>query len=85
MILYEDPKLSKYTSKLKKARIARNFTQEELSTLSNVNIKSLASYEQNPDKLASASVSTVMKLADSLNCEVEDLVNPECLEDSNEE
>ncbi len=75
ILLYEDPKLSKYVSKLKKARISKGYTQESLSELSGVNIKSIASYEQNPEKLNAASVSTVGKLADSLGCEIEDIIN----------
>lgn len=77
MILYEDPKLRGITSKLKKARIIQSHTQESLSELSGVNIKSIASYEQNPAKLNAASVSTVIKLADALGCEVEDIINKE--------
>jgi transcriptional regulator with XRE-family HTH domain len=77
VILYEDPKLAKFNSKLKKARISKGYTQESLAELSGVNIKSIASYEQNPDKLNAASVSTVGKLADSLGCEIEDIINKE--------
>lgn len=77
IILYEDPKLAKFTSKLKKARISKGYTQESLAELSGVNIKSIASYEQNPDKLNAASVSTVGKLADSLGCDIEDIINKE--------
>ena len=36
VILYEDPKLAKITSKLKKARICKGYTQESLSELSGV-------------------------------------------------
>ena len=75
MILYEDPKIRNIKSKLKKARIIRGYTQESLAKLSGVNIKSIASYEQNPEKLTSASVGTVMKLADALGCEERDIVN----------
>lgn len=85
MMLYEDPKFSKHNSKLKKARMIRGYTQEELSTLADVNIKSLASYEQNPSKFANASVKTALKLADAMNCEVNDLINSECLEDEIDE
>lgn len=77
MLLYEDPKISKYKSNLKKARVIRGYTQESLSQLSGVNIKSIASYEQNPEKLSTASVSTIYKLADALGCEIEDLINKE--------
>lgn len=80
MILYEDPKIRGIESKLKKARIIQGFTQESLSELSGVNIKSIASYEQNPVKLNAASVSTVIKLADSLGCEIEDIINKEKLD-----
>jgi DNA-binding XRE family transcriptional regulator len=75
MILYEDEKLKGLKSNLKKARIIQGYTQESLANLSGVNIKSIASYEQNPEKLSSASVSTCIKLADALGCEVTDIVN----------
>ena len=75
MILYEDPKIRGIESKLKKARMIRGYTQDILSELSGVNIKSIASYEQNSDKLAAASVSTILKLSDALGCEVEDIIN----------
>lgn len=75
VLLYEDPKIAKYTSKLKKARLSKGYTQESLSELSGVNIKSIAAYEQNPEKLAAASVSTVDKLAESLGCDLIDIVN----------
>lgn len=77
MILYEDPKIKKYKSKLKRMRLIKGYTQEVLSGLSGVNIKSIASYEQNPEKLIAASVGTISKLADSLGCEIEDLLNKE--------
>lgn len=80
IILYEDPKLAKISSKLKKARICKGYTQESLSELSGVNIKSIAAYEQNPSKLSAASIATVMKLADCLGVDVEDIVNKDTLE-----
>lgn len=80
VILYEDPKLAKIVSKLKKARICKGYTQESLSELSGVNIKSIAAYEQSPSKLSNASISTVMKLADCLGVETDDIINKETLE-----
>lgn len=79
MLLSGDSKIEKHISKLKQARIIRGYTQEELSKLSNVNIKSIASYEQNPEKLSSASTSTVYRLADALGIEIEDILNKETL------
>lgn len=74
MILYEDPKISAMKSNLKKARIIKGLTQEALSELSGVNIKSIAAYEQNPYKLNAASASTVRKLAYALGVELEDIM-----------
>lgn len=80
IMLYEDPKLAKINSKLKKARICRGYTQESLAELSGVNIKSIAAYEQSPAKLSNASVSTVMRLCDSLGVDIEDVINEDTLE-----
>ena len=74
MILYEDPKISALESNLKKARLIRGFTQEALSELSGVNLKSIAAYEQTPYKLNAASATTVQQLADALGVEMEDLM-----------
>lgn len=79
MLLYEDPKISKFKSQLKKARVIHGYTQESLAELSGVNIKSIASYEQNPDKLSTASIGTVIRLAEALGCEVEDIINKETI------
>lgn len=79
MKLVEEPRFDKYKSKLKKQRIYRGFTQESLADLSGVNIKSIAAYEQNSDKLMTASTSTVYKLANSLGCNIEDLLDIESI------
>jgi transcriptional regulator with XRE-family HTH domain len=81
MKLVEDPKIAKYKSNLKKMRIRKGFTQDNLSELSGVNIKSIASYEQNDNKFNTASVSTVFKLANALGCEIEDLLNKDTIKD----
>ena len=80
MILYEDPKLAKISSNLKKLRMMRKLTQDELSSLSGVNIKSLSAYEQQPEKLSTASITTVYKLSQALNCDMMDIINKEYLE-----
>ena len=46
IILYEDPKLAKIASRLKKARICKGYTQESLAELSGVNIKSIIQNER---------------------------------------
>lgn len=80
IMLYEDPKLAKIDSKLKKARISKGYTQESLAELSGVNIKSIAAYEQSPSKFNNASISTVMKLCYSLGVDIEDIINKETIE-----
>jgi DNA-binding XRE family transcriptional regulator len=76
-IIYEDPKLQKMNSELKKARYISGHTQESLSESSGVNIKSIASYEQDPEKLSVASYKTVKSLADSLGMDTDDIINME--------
>ena len=78
-ILYEDPKLQKMDSELKKARYISGHTQESLAESSGVNIKSIASYEQDPEKLAVASYKTVKSLADSLGMDTDDIINIETI------
>ena len=80
VILYEVPKLAVIKSRLKKARIAKGYTQDSLADLSGVNIKSIAAYEQNPEKLSNASISTVMKLASCLGVDTSDIINPETMD-----
>ena len=79
MILYEDPKIAQYTSKWKKIRIMKGLTQEQLADLSDVNIKSIAAYEQQPEKLSNASVATTLKLANSLGVDILDIINQETI------
>ena len=74
-ILYEDPKLAKMTSELKKRRYMTGHTQESLAEASGVNIKSIAAYEQDPNKLAVAGYNTVKALADALGCDTSDIIN----------
>lgn len=81
MKLIEDPRISRYKSKLKQQRVMRGFTQESLADLSGVNIKSIAAYEQNIEKLSAASTATTYKLANALGCEVEDLINKETIKE----
>ena len=71
----DNPELKQYKSKMKKMRVARGMTQSELSELSDVNVKSIAYYEQYPDKINKASVETLLKICDSLGCEITDIID----------
>ena len=63
------------TSALKTLRKKRKLTQEQLATLSGVNIRTIRSYEQGTIDLAKAQGETLLMLAKALNCTVEDLLN----------
>ena len=71
----ENPELNEYKSKMKRYRVARGMTQSELSKLSEVNVKSIAYYEQYPEKINKASVETLLKICDSLGCEITDIID----------
>ena len=73
-IKIDNPELKDCKSKLKKLRIANGMTQTELSLTSEVNIKSIAYYEQYPDRINKASVETLLKICDSLGCEITDII-----------
>ena len=62
------------TSALKTLRQKRKLTQEQLATLSGVNIRTIRYYEQGTNELAKAQGETLLMLAKALNCSVEDLI-----------
>lgn len=61
-------------STLKVLRQKRNLTQEELALLSDVNIRFIRSYEQSQNKLFKAQGETLLMLAKTLDCTIEDLL-----------
>ena len=73
-MIIKNEKIERYKSKLKQIRVSRGMTQIALSDLSGVNLKSIASYEQYPERINRASVETVLKLSDSLGCNFEDII-----------
>lgn len=79
MINIKNEEINSYKSKLKKIRVSSGMTQNELAELSGINIKSIASYEQSPEKINHASVESVYILSDCLNCSIEDLVEKDLL------
>ena len=75
----QNEEIKAYKSKLKRIRVSRGFTQQELSDLSGINIKSIAVYEQIPEKINKASLESADNLADCLGCTIEDLLEKEYL------
>lgn len=62
------------TSALKTLRQKRKLTQEQLATLSGVNVRTIRSYEQGTNDLAKAQGETLLMLAKALDCSVEELL-----------
>lgn len=73
-MIIKNSEIKKYKSNLKRVRVSKGFTQQDIAELSGINIKSIASYEQDPEKINKASVETVYQLADSLGCDMSDII-----------
>lgn len=73
-MIIKNSEIKKYKSNLKRVRVSKGFTQQDIAVLSGINIKSIASYEQDPEKINKASVETVYQLADSLGCDMSDII-----------
>ena len=61
-------------SKLKELRIDYGLTQIELSNRSGVSLRAIQMYEQLNKDIRKANVTSVVKLARTLGCTVEDLI-----------
>lgn len=61
-------------NKLKKMREYMKLSQSKLSKISGVNIRSIQMFEQGYNDISKAQIHTVLQLARSLKCKVEDLV-----------
>lgn len=66
-----------YKSRLKFIREKRDMTQAELATRSGVNLRSIQNYEQGFKDINGAKVTTVLALADALECDVYEIVQPD--------
>ena len=49
----------------------------DLANLTGIGIKSIASYEQHPERINKASIEKLIKMSDSLNCTIDDIVEKE--------
>ena len=73
-MIIKNKEINGYKSNLKRIRVSRGFTQQDIADLSGINIKSIAVYEQDPEKINKASLETAYQLADSLGCAIEELI-----------
>lgn len=63
-------------SRLHEIRVRSGLSQAELAERSGVSLRSVQMYEQRRKDLARAAVSTVLSLARTLGCHIEDLLEP---------
>lgn len=61
-------------TRLKEIRKSKNMTQSQLSEISGVNLRTLQDYEQGSKDINKVAGITLYKLAQALECNVEDLL-----------
>lgn len=66
--------MMKTMTKLKEVRTNKGLTQKELSDKSGVNLRILQYYEQGANDINKAQALTVYKIANALECNVEDIL-----------
>ena len=62
-------------NKLKKIRVQQGLSQSLLSKKANVSLRALQAYEQGDRDLNKAQAETVYKLAQALDCTIEELID----------
>ena len=58
-------------------REVKGLSQSQLAKKSGVNVRLIQYYEQNYRDINKGQVAIVLKLADALECDVRDIINPE--------
>lgn len=69
--------LSDGETNLKRIRRANGFSQKQLAEVSSVALRMIQLYEQRQNDINKAQASTLSRLARSLNCRMEDLMEPQ--------
>lgn len=65
-----------YRSSLKFMRECRGFSQSKLAELSRVPLRNIQAYEQGYKDINKAQCVTVLQLAEALDCDIYDIINP---------
>ena len=65
---------NKANTKLKAVRVASGMTQKALAEEAGINQRTLQFYEQGAKLIDSASLETILRVAISLNCKIEDII-----------
>ena len=68
--------MSEYRSSLKWHRESKGMSQRQLSEASGVNVRTIQNFEQGRKDINSAGVVTVLSLAEALDVDVYDIINP---------
>lgn len=66
-------------SKLQTLRYKKNISQNELSNMSGVPVRSIRGYEQKSRPIDGAGLDVLCKLCKCLNCKIEDILEDESL------
>ena len=69
--------LGECETNLKRIRRANGFSQKQLAEVSGVALRMIQLYEQRQNDINKAQASTLSALAKSLNCRLEDLMEPQ--------
>lgn len=64
-------------TKLRRLRVAKGYSQSELSALSGVPLQTLRRYEQSPVPINGAKLKTLVALCLALNAKMEDVIESE--------
>ena len=65
-----------YKSRLKFMREDKNLSQSELAEKSGVSLRTIQAYEQGYKDINKAQVVAVLQLAEALECDVYEIINP---------
>lgn len=68
-------------TKLQKMRVAKGFSQKDLSVVTGVTVRTIQCYEQRTRSIDSARLKTLCALALGLNCRIADILEDEKLID----
>ena len=66
--------VDKLPSKLKKVRLEKQMTQQNLASIAGVPIRTIQQYEQRQKSINKASAETVYLLAEALGCDIKDIL-----------
>ena len=72
--IYDEIDRLMYANKIQKLRIKTHMSQSQLSTLSNIPLKTIQKYESNERDIRKASVDILLRISRTLNCSIEELI-----------